>query len=434
VVSQFLGVLTAVLVVVLLVIALLIYREDLRNRIIRLAGRGRLSLTTRALDEVGRRIGGYLLGHSVVNAGFGATVGLGLLALGIPYPALWGLLAGTLRFVPAVGVWLVAPFPVALSVISSPGPVQPIGVLTLFLTLELLTMYLLEPRVCGPSIGVAPVPLLLAVMFWTALWGIVGLVLATPLTVCLAVLGKYVGPLEFLAVLLGSRPALSPAARYYQRLLARDRYEAEAVVREYLAEHTAESLCDGVLVPALVLVRRSRHNGELRPEDEQFILQTTTEVVEGLERGKASADASPNGTSPILVLPACDGVDETAMLMLGHLAGGAGHNVLVAQGSAPLSGMVSVRQQESPAVAIIVSVAPEGRTQARYLCRRLRDQSTGLRIVVARLGQRRATRKFRKLLLSAGADRVVTTLHEACGQLKHATHAPSRLTARPGPS
>jgi predicted PurR-regulated permease PerM len=272
VVGQFLGVLSTVLVVVLLVITLLIHREDLRNRIIRLAGRGRLSLTTRALDEVGRRIGGYLLGHSVVNAGFGAAVGLGLFAVGVPYPALWGIMAGALRFVPGVGVWLVAPFPAALAFIRSPSPAQALGALALFLTLELLTGYLIEPRVCGPSIGVSPAPLLLAVLFWTSLWGIVGLVLATPLTVCLAVLGKHVRQLEFLAVLLGTRPALSPEMRYYQRLLARDRYEAEAVVREHLADHPAEDLCDGVLVPALVLVRRSRRNGELRPEDEQFIL------------------------------------------------------------------------------------------------------------------------------------------------------------------
>src|SRR5262249_34261430 len=159
-------------------------------------------------DEVGRRIGGYLLGHSVVNAGFGAAVGLGLFAVGVPYPALWGVLAGGLRFVPAGGVWLVAPVPAALAFTRSPPPAQALGALALFLSLELLTTYLIEPRVCGPSIGVSPAPLLLAILLWTGLWGIVGLVLATPLTVCLAVLGKHVRQLEFLAVLLGTRPAL----------------------------------------------------------------------------------------------------------------------------------------------------------------------------------------------------------------------------------
>src|SRR5262249_11305315 len=132
------------------------------NRIIRLAGRGRLVLTTRALDEVGRRIGGYLLGHAVVNAGFGAAVALGLLAFSVPYPALWGLLAAILRFVPSVGVWLVAPFPATLAFISAPGPSQAVEVLALFLALELLTRYVFEAHFCDRRIGVAPVPLLLA--------------------------------------------------------------------------------------------------------------------------------------------------------------------------------------------------------------------------------------------------------------------------------
>jgi predicted PurR-regulated permease PerM len=438
VVSQFLGVLAAILVVVLLVIVLLIHREDLRNRIIRLAGRGRLTLTTRALDEVGRRIGGYLLGYAVVNAGFGAAVGLGMLLLGVPSPALWGLLTGTLRFVPGVGVWLVAPFPVALAYIGSSSASAAL-VLSLFLVLELGTRNLAEPRLCDRSIGVASVPLLLAVMFWTLLWGIVGLVLATPLTICLAVLGKHVGQLEFLGVLLGSRPALDPEARYYQRLLARDRFEAEAVVKEYLAEHPVEKLFDDILVPALMLVRRSKRKDGLRPEDEQFILQTMRELVEDLGQKQGAANGPPSGQAkadhgagPLLVLglAACDGVDEAALLMLRHLVRSAGHNVLLATGERPLSGMVSLMEQH-PAGAIIVSVPPGGLTQARYLCRRLRGQAPGLKMVVSRPGQRRESERVRKLLISAGADRVVTTLREACGQLGHLSRTSASLQDAP---
>src|SRR5262245_22976407 len=312
------GNITLLVAVILLVITLLLYREDTRNRLIRLAGRGRLTVTTRALDEAGRRIGGYLLGHSAVNAGFGLTIGLGLAALEVPYPALWGLLAGTFRFVPSVGVWLVAPLPTALALITSPGFAAPLLVLGLFLILDLLTTNLIEPWICGRSVGLAPVPLLLAVMFWTGLWGIVGLVLATPVTVCLAVLGKYIPQLSFLSVLLSQEAALRPAARYYQRLLARDQHEAEVVVKEYLSEHSVEELFDHVLLPALVLLRRSRRAGELRPEDEEFILHTTRTIVDGLGESNASADHTLVSEERLVVLgvPATDGADDATLHML----------------------------------------------------------------------------------------------------------------------
>jgi predicted PurR-regulated permease PerM len=433
IVGRFLGVFSAVLVVLLLVICLLNHREDLRNRLIRLAGRGRLTLTTRALDEAGRRIGRYLLGHALVNAGFGAAVGLGLLLLGVPYPALWGLLAAALRFVPSVGIWLVAPFPAALALIGFPGVTQAVLVLALFLLLELLSTNLLEPWVCAPSTGVAPVPLLLAVMFWTGLWGVVGLVLATPLTVCLAVLGKHVPQLEFLAILLGSRPALRPEARYYQRLLARDRYEAAAVVRDYLADHPVERLCDEVLVPALVLVRRGRRGGELRPDDERFILRATRELLGEMEGGPPPAPAEEGaGGAPVLGLPACDEADEVTLLMLRHLARAAGHDLRLDGGAALAAGLASLVQQARPALVFVAALGPGGLTEARYLCRRLRGLSPGLRIVVGRWGSRRDPRRSRKLLLAAGADRVVTTLREARRQLAQLAGAPApRLQEAP---
>jgi predicted PurR-regulated permease PerM len=308
VVGRVVGAVSVAAVVALLVIALLLYREDARNRLIRLAGRGRLTVTTRALDEAGRRIGGYLLGHAAVNAGFGAATTLGPFLLAVPYPGLWGMLAGAFRFVPSVGVWLIAPFPAALAFISGTGLLPPVAVFGLFLTLELLTTNVVEPRVCGKNIGLAPVPLLLAITLWAGLWGVVGLVLATPVTVCLAVLGRHVRPLRFLAVLLGREAALRPAARYYQRLLARDRFEAEAVVKQYLAGHPVEGLFDRVLVPALVLVRRGRKSGELRPEDEEFILRTTREIVDRVE-ALAEVGTGPNPAECMVVLgiPAVDG-------------------------------------------------------------------------------------------------------------------------------
>jgi predicted PurR-regulated permease PerM len=397
--------------VLLLVVTLLLYREDTRNRLIRLAGRGRLAVTTRALDESGRRIGRYLLGQATVNAGFGVLVALGLWALDIPYPLLWGMLAAAFRFIPSVGVWLVAPVAAGLAYIT--GAAHPLAVVGLFLALDLVMSNVVEPRVCGTSVGLAPVPLLLAITFWTGLWGIVGLVLATPVTVCLAVLGKHVRQLKFLSVLLSQEAALRPVARYYQRLLARDRAEAEAVVKEYLADHPAESLFDRVLIPALVLIRRGRRAEELRHEDEEFILRTTREIVAGLDPSAASGtEADPADRVVVFGVAATDGVDEAALVMLRHLCGQVGPDVRVAASlSAASAGELA--QSTAPTAVLIAAVGPGGLTEARYLCRRLRAQHPGVKIVVGRWGRGKHSRKAQALLLPAGADRIVGTLREA---------------------
>jgi len=411
--GQVLGGVSLAAVVVLLVVSLLLYREDTRNRLIRLAGRGRLTVTTRALDEAGRRIGGYLLGHAAVNAGFGTAVAVGLALLGVHYPVLWGMLAGAFRFVPSIGIWLVAPLPAALAFIGGTGYLLPALVFGLFLVLELVAANVAEPRVCGKSIGLAPVPLLLAVAFWTGLWGVIGLVLATPLTVCLAVLGRHVPQLRFLALLLGQEAALRPAARFYQRLLARDPFEAEAVVKEYRDGHPIEDLFDRVLVPALVLVRQGRKAGELRSEDEEFILRTTGEIVDRLG---PPAGSDPAERATVLGVPAADGVDEVALALLRALMRQAGTEVAVKIGLPARAGGAAA-QDAAPAAILVAAVGPGGLTEARFLCRRLRDQHPGVKIIVGRWGRGKDPRKARPLLLSAGADRVTATLRESQGHL-----------------
>lgn len=378
----------------------------------RFGGSGLGLAITRALDEAARRTGGYLLGHATVNIGFGATLGLGLALLGVPYPVLWGLLATVFRFIPSVGVWLVAPLPVALAYVG--GTALPVLVLALFVVLELTTSNVIEPRVCGRSIGLAPVPLLLAITFWTGLWGIVGLVLATPLTVCLAVLGRHVRSLGFLAVMLGKEAALRPPVRYYQRLLARDRAEAEAVVKEYLSDHRIEELFDRVLVPALTLVRRGHKTGELQPQDEEYILQTTREIVDRLETSSADATTSDPGLVAVLGVPAVDGVDEMALVMLRRMTSpDSGLTVLNGGSGRTLASLTDI----GSAVILIATLGPGGLTEARYLCRRFRSQYPKAKIIVGLWGREKDSKKARALLLSAGADRVAATLSEARTQL-----------------
>lgn len=421
VLGRALGAVSLIPPVVLLVITLLLYREDTRNRLIRMAGRGRLAVTTRALDETARRIGGYLLGHATVNVGFGAAIGLGLFLLGVPYPVLWSLLAAAFRFIPSIGVWLVAPLPAALAYVG--GTASPLAVLAMFLALELLTANVIEPRVCGRSVGLAPVPLFLALTFWTGLWGVVGLVLATPLTVCLAVLGKHIRSLGFLAVLLGKEATLRPAVRYYQRLLARDQDEAEAVVREYLAEHPAEGLFDRVLLPALVLVRRGRKGGELGADDEEYILRTTREIVDGLAPKADGAQPDPTGEVAVLAVPAVGGADEVALAMLAHLARTTGIGVTVA-GGLPTSGEGRIGSNLAEAAVVVAVVRPGGLTEARYLCRRLREQYPRVKVVVGWWGSGKDAQKARDFLLAAGADQVAVTLREACIQVMRLAHTP----------
>jgi predicted PurR-regulated permease PerM len=284
--GRFLAVLSEALAVLVLVVCMLVYREDLRNRLIRLAGIGHLGLTTRALDEAGQRISRFLVMQVLINVCFGLGLGVGLALIGVPQPIFWGCVAAALRFVPYVGTWLLGLALLVFSVAALEASWELLLVVVLFVGLEILAFNVFEPLFFGHSTGISPVALLMAAGFWAFLWGPIGLVLAPPLTTCLVVLGRFVPQLEFFSVLLSNQPALKPEAAYYQRLLARDQDEATVVVKDYLGQHAIDRLYDEVLIPALVLVRRGRRKGELRPDDEQFILRTTRDLLEDLERAR----------------------------------------------------------------------------------------------------------------------------------------------------
>jgi predicted PurR-regulated permease PerM len=253
--------------VCILVIFMLIRREDLRNRLIGLMGHGLLTGTTRVLVDAAERLSRFMLTQLLINVGFGIIFGIGLLVIGVPYAFLWGFLTAILRFVPYLGSWIAVAFPLLLSFALSDGWAQPVIVLAFFAVLDITTANVVEPLLFGHGTGVTPIALLVAAAFWAWVWGPIGLILSTPLTVCVVVLGQHVPRFRFFALLLGDKPPLQPYASYYQRLLARDEREAKQVATEYAQTSGEEKVYDEVLLPALALARRDRQHAGLSAED-----------------------------------------------------------------------------------------------------------------------------------------------------------------------
>src|SRR6266850_3567720 len=312
--------------VLVLVIFMLLKHTDLRNRLIALAGSGQTTLATKALDEAGQRISRYLLMQSLINGSFGVAVGLGLFLIGVPYAVTWGSLAAALRFIPYLGAFVAVLLPLALSLAVFPGWLQPALVVGLFLVLELITGSVLEPWLYGQSAGVSQVALLIALTFWAWLWGPVGLLMATPLTVCLIVLGKYVPQLKFVVVLMGDRPVIEAKARYYQRLLARDQGEASDIVEAYVNTDGRESVYDTVLLPALYYAKQDCDRGLLSEGDAQFVGDVTREILDMLaHNAPAPAERDPSdqsGTDTPVRIAGCAARDEADVLgleMVRHL-------------------------------------------------------------------------------------------------------------------
>jgi predicted PurR-regulated permease PerM len=416
--------------IVLLVILMLIHREELRNRLIRLAGYGRLTVTTRALDEASSRISYYLMMKSLVNGCFGIAIGLGLLVVGLPYAFLWGFLVAVLRFIPSLGTWLAMLAPLALALVAFEDWWPILYVLALFVVLELLTTNAIEPWIYGHRIGVSSVALVVALAFWTWLWGPVGLVLATPLTVCLAVLGKYFPQMEFINVLMSDRPALEANIRYYQRLLAHDQDEATDVVEHYLTTHPVEEVYDELLMPALTAAREARERDELSEADQRYIIAVTHDLLEDLPV-PPPAPAADGQPAQALVL-GYTLREESAVLaleMLGQLLQSRQCRVELLPLEVLLSELATRIEEAKPAALCVVSLAPGGLALARSLLKRLRSRFPELKIVVARLGTSEDSEKDRKILTTAGADVAATTLLEARNQLTQLAQLPPRPQA-----
>jgi predicted PurR-regulated permease PerM/CheY-like chemotaxis protein len=415
-------------VVILLVIYMLIKREDLRNRLIQLAGTGQVTLTTRAIDEAGRRISSYLLIKSLTNGGFGIALGIGLFLIGVPYAALWAFLTAILRFIPSLGTWVAAICPAALSLVVFESWAPFLLVIGLFAVLEVVTANAIEPKLYGSRIGVSPVALFVALIFWTWLWGPAGLVLATPLTVCLAVLGKHVPQLEFLGILLSDQPALDPDIGYYQRLLAKDQDEAADIATEKLRSSSLEQVFDELFIPALIYAKRDRENGRLGEDDAQFVVEATREIVEELALAEEKVaqikklagleEAAPERPKVTLVVcPARDETDDTAISMFRHLLDPATYTTEFSTSAQLASEVVALVEEKRPAIICIAALPPGGLAHTRLLCKRLRTRFPDVKIVVGRWGLTANVDKNSNQLLAAGADQVGTMLRETQSQV-----------------
>jgi predicted PurR-regulated permease PerM len=436
-------------IIIIFVIFILIQREDLRNRLIRLAGSSDLQRTTAALDDAASRLSRLFLTQLILNGGFGVVIGTGLWFIGIPSAILWGILAAALRFVPYVGAVIAAAFPLALAVAIDPGWSMLLWTLALFFVVEPLVGHVVEPMVYGHSTGLSPIAVVASATFWTALWGPIGLVLATPLTVCLVVLGRHMERLEFLDVMFGDRPALSPPEIFYQRMLAGDPTEAAEKAEEFLKERSLASYYDEVALKGLQLAQADAERDALDQERLAKIRDAVSEFTSDLSDQDDRPPAKSNSTSdaeawsaveavaenavnerlpylrretlppdwqgehPVLCVAGRSLIDEAAAIMLAQLSTEHGLAARV-EGPESLS-TTNVFRLDTTGIAIICLVYLDARSAAhmRYSVRRLRRKLPKATIILGCWVKDIDAAALELLREGAKADLVATSIGEA---------------------
>lgn len=415
------GFLAMVGIVVVFLIFMLLAREDLRNRLIRLIGPHQISVTTQALDDAARRVSRYLRAQLIINASYGVMMSVGLYLAGVPNAILLGMLGGVLRYVPYVGPWLGAGLGILLSIaISPPGDwTLPIIVVVMYLAAELLVNNVMEPLMYQSSTGISTMGVILSAMFWTWLWGATGLVLSMPLTVCIVVLGRYVPQLEFLHVMLSDTEVLPPGAHLYQRLLVNDEDEPREIVEEYLRQHSPEELYEQVLLPAIELAEADVHQGTLEEDRRQYILENIQDLLDDVppavnppeDETRVRAE-KPVAARDIIILPSHDLADELAGQMLAASLATSEITAQVLSTKLLFSEVVEAISQANSPLVIISAVPPSAVRHARNLTKRLRHRLEGVPIV-AGLWSHEPSQRTEKRLTAAGCDEVVHQLSQA---------------------
>lgn len=399
--------------VIVLVIFMLLRKRELRNRFIVLFGYSRMPTTTRALDEAAERISRYLLMQTIINGTYGIAVGISLYFLGLPYALVWGILAALLRFIPYVGPFLGATLPVLLSLAVFPGWFHTFVVLGIILALELTSNMVMEPLLYGQTVGVSEVALLAAVAFWTWIWGGIGLVLATPLTVCVAVLGKYVPGLSFLQLILGDEPVMEAPQAFYQRLLAMDKLEAMEIAEAFGKNHKLVEVYDKLVLPALITAKKDHRNHALSDEHLQFILATISTII-GRNAGAAREEQvvqTPVASRKCLVIPIDDAMDEVIVKMLEQLL--PPWLEFQTLSSQTLTGeVIETIERENHCLVFLGALPPGGSAELKLLAKKIVAKFPDVKVVIARWGMNHP-QKMRDLSLRTGVKSLASTLAEA---------------------
>lgn len=411
-------------IVLVFTIFILIKREDLRNRLLRLVGLGQLNVVTEALDDGAQRISRYLLMQFMVNAAYGLLFGLGLFFIGVPNATLWGVIAGVLRIIPYLGALTGAALPLILALAVFNTWLPPVLVFVLYAVLEGVTGNFIEPWLYGAHTGVSSLALLVTTAFWTVLWGWAGLILSTPLTVCVIVLGRYVPQLSFLPILLGDEPALAEHAHFYQRLLAMDQTEARAIAETFLKNgHALVELYDSVVLPALSLAEQDRHKGALDDSRESFVFLSVTELIAELaefkpETSASAPDAKPaepvhHSLSRVVSIPANDQADEITAAMLSQLLEQAGYSVIAFPVNSGWEEPLKAFSLGPQDIVCVSSLPPFAFTHARSACQRVRAALPNVRIIVGLWGFTGDAEKMKERFGSVRLDALATTLAAA---------------------
>jgi predicted PurR-regulated permease PerM len=395
---------------------LLLRQQELRNRMMRLAGFRHVTTVTRTMDETGDRVGRYLLMQALINGLYGLVLAIGLYFIGLPYVVLFGVLAALFRFIPYVGPWLVAVLPCALSLAVFPDWQHPLMVMALVASLELLTNMVLEPVLYGQSVGVSDFALLVAIVFWTWLWGGIGLVLATPLTVCFVVMARHIPSLEWVEILMGEDPKLKPYMVLYQRLLAEDEIEAAEFLHHELKDHTAIEAVDDTVLPAIALAKRERKLGRITEVEEQQLYEAISRLLHQVMPPKVAISDGDKDDGPLLLAWPLDGAaDQAALEAFSHLLP-AGVRFEMVPSQRLLGEFLAEVETRQPSAILISATPPGSHDTARLQLRRIQHRFPKLRIFIGRWGVPDDVANAAPLL-DAGAHGVYTRVAEATPSL-----------------